>query len=95
MSATAADPKSCKIGPAAELLPHPLCPVFTRAPKLSLTLHSSRDGSRVAVIQHVRSDGSRSIFLSLSCALAVTAAFQDNNCQTRLIISGGEKARLM
>lgn len=31
------------------------------------TLHPSCDGSRVGVIQHVPSDGSCSIFLSLSC----------------------------
>lgn len=59
--------QSCQIEPIAELLPL-LCPVFTRAPNLSLTLHPSCDRLRVAVIEHVHSDGSLSIFLSLSFA---------------------------
>lgn len=42
-------------------------PCFYKGSKLSLTLHPSCDGSQNSVIQHVHSDGSLSIFLSLSC----------------------------
>lgn len=90
--------QSCQIEPTAELLPL-LCPVFTRARNLSLTLHPSRDRLRVAVIEHVHSDGSLSIFLSFSFAFyacySPVLLFFKITTQKRLIIWGARLVWLM